>query len=55
MIVWMDVEKGRVLLSTSDLEPEPGGDMLKEPLKVYEKAEEMAARYRQHVLSQQVE
>ena len=54
MIVWMDVEKGRVLLSTSDLEPEPG-DMLKQPLKVYEKAEEMAARYRQHVLSQQVE
>lgn len=50
MIVWMDVEKGRVLLSTSDLEPEPG-DMLKQPLKVYEKAEEMAARYRQHVLS----
>lgn len=48
MIVWMDVEKGRVLLSTSDLEPEPG-DMLKQPLKVYEKAEEMAARYRQHV------
>lgn len=54
MIVWMDVEKGRVLLSTSDLEPEPG-DILKQPLTVYKKAEEMAARYRQHVLSQQVE
>ncbi|HCF28162.1 MAG TPA: RNA-binding protein [Cyanobacteria bacterium UBA11049] len=50
MVVWMDVEKGRVLLSTSDLEPE-SGDMLKQPLKVYEKAEEMAARYCQHVLS----
>lgn len=54
MVVWMDVEKGRVLLSTSDLEPE-AGEMLKQPLKVYEKAEEMAARYRQHVLSQQIE
>ncbi len=52
MIIWMDIEKGRVSLSTSDLEPEPG-DMLKEPLKVYEKAEEMAARYYQHVLSKQ--
>jgi predicted RNA-binding protein with RPS1 domain len=52
MIIWMDVERGRVSLSTSDLEPEPG-DMLKEPLKVYEKAEEMAARYCQHVLSKQ--
>jgi predicted RNA-binding protein with RPS1 domain/uncharacterized protein YmfQ (DUF2313 family) len=52
MIIWMDVERGRVSLSTSDLEPEPG-DMLKDPLKVYEKAEEMAARYYQHVLSKQ--
>lgn len=52
MIIWMDVERGRVSLSTSDLEPE-AGDMLKEPLKVYEKAEEMAARYCQHVLSKQ--
>ncbi|WP_242055230.1 MULTISPECIES: S1 RNA-binding domain-containing protein [Nostocales] len=50
MIVWIDVEKGRVSLSTSDLETEPG-DMLTHPLLVYEKAEEMAARYYQNVLS----
>ncbi|MEO0511248.1 MAG: S1 RNA-binding domain-containing protein [Verrucomicrobiota bacterium] len=50
IIVWMDIEKGRVLLSTSDLESEPG-DMLCNPLCVYERAEEMASRYRQNVLS----
>jgi predicted RNA-binding protein with RPS1 domain len=50
IIVWMDIEKARVLLSTSDLEPEPG-DMLCNPLHVYERAEEMANRYRQNVLS----
>ncbi|WP_339378220.1 S1 RNA-binding domain-containing protein [Calothrix sp. NIES-2100] len=49
IIIWIDVEKGRVSLSTSDLEPEPG-DMLKDPLVVYEKAEEMAARYNQNVV-----
>lgn len=48
IIVWMDIEKGRVLLSTSDLEPEPG-DMLCNPLHVYERAEEMANRYRQNI------
>ncbi len=52
MIVWMDIEKGRVSLSTSDLEVEPG-DMLKEPWKVYETAEAMADRYYQNVLSKQ--
>ncbi|MBD1897233.1 S1 RNA-binding domain-containing protein [Coleofasciculus sp. FACHB-129] len=45
MIIWMDVEKNRVSLSTKALEPEPG-DLLKNPQKVYEKAEEMAANYR---------
>jgi small subunit ribosomal protein S1 len=40
----MDVEKVRVSLSTKALEPEPG-NMLKNPQKVYEKAEEMAAKY----------
>ncbi|MFE1745076.1 S1 RNA-binding domain-containing protein [Coleofasciculus sp. H7-2] len=49
MIIWMDVEKGRVSLSTKALEPEPG-DMLKNPQKVYEKAEEMAAKYREQML-----
>ncbi len=52
IIVWMDIETGRISLSTSDLEVEPG-DMLKEPWKVYETAEEMAARYIQNVLSKQ--
>lgn len=52
MILWMDIEKGRVSLSTSDLEVAPG-DMLKEPWKVYETAEEMAGRYYQNVLSKQ--
>ncbi|MEH1800116.1 MAG: S1 RNA-binding domain-containing protein [Nostoc sp.] len=52
MIVWIDVEKGRVSLSTSDLETEPG-DMLRDPLGVYEKAEEMADEYYQKVLSKQ--
>lgn len=44
IIVWMDIEKRRVLLSTSDLEPEQG-DMLCNPLHVYQRAEEMANRY----------
>lgn len=47
IIVWIDVEKGRVSLSTSDLETEPG-DMLRDPLLVYGKAEEMAAKYEPH-------
>ncbi|MBD1879416.1 S1 RNA-binding domain-containing protein [Coleofasciculus sp. FACHB-T130] len=45
MIISMDAEKDRVSLSTKALEPELG-DMLKNPQKVYEKAEEMAAKYR---------
>ncbi|BBD70958.1 ribosomal protein S1 [Nostoc commune NIES-4072] len=49
IITWIDVEKGRVSLSTSDLEVEPG-DMLKDPLRVYEKAEEMAAKYYQKIV-----
>ncbi len=39
MIVSMDIERGRVSLSTSELEVEPG-DMLKQPWKVYETATE---------------
>ncbi len=49
IIVWMDIEKVRVLLSTSDLEPEPG-DMLNNPLQVSERTEEMANRYYQNVI-----
>jgi predicted RNA-binding protein with RPS1 domain len=50
IIIDLDVERGRVTLSTKVLEPE-AGDMFKEPWKVYEKAEEMADRYHQNVLS----
>lgn len=43
-IVWIDVERRRIFLSTKALEPEPG-DMLRNPQIVYQKAEEMAAKY----------
>ena len=46
-----DAERGRISLSTKALEPEPG-DMLTDPAKVFEKAEEMAARYKQMLLEQ---
>lgn len=52
MIIDLDIEKLRITLSTSDLEVEPG-DMLSQPLKVYETAELMAERYYQNVLSKQ--
>jgi predicted RNA-binding protein with RPS1 domain len=51
IIVSLNVEKGRISLSTSILEPE-AGDMLREPYRVYEKAEEMADRYHRNVLSE---
>lgn len=44
MIINQDKEKGRISLSTKTLEPEPG-DMVRNPDLVYEKADEMAARY----------
>ncbi|MBD1832594.1 S1 RNA-binding domain-containing protein [Cyanobacteria bacterium FACHB-472] len=44
MILDVDTERNLISLSTKALEPEPG-DMLKNPQKVYEKAEEMAAKY----------
>ncbi|WP_343277552.1 S1 RNA-binding domain-containing protein [Kamptonema sp. UHCC 0994] len=52
MILDVDVLRGRILLSTKQLEPEPG-DMLKNPQLVYEKAEEMAAKYRQQMQERQ--
>lgn len=52
MIIDLDAERGRISLSTKQLEPEPG-DMVKNPQLVYEKAEEMAERYRQQLLQQQ--
>jgi len=52
MIIDLDAERGRISLSTKQLEPDPG-DMVKNPQVVYDKAEEMAAKYREQVLSQQ--
>lgn len=46
MIIDLDAERGRISLSTKQLEPEPG-DMLKNRDLVFEKAEEMAASYRE--------
>ncbi|HBR00687.1 MULTISPECIES: S1 RNA-binding domain-containing protein [unclassified Roseofilum] len=51
MIIDLDAERGRISLSTKQLEPEPG-DMVKNPDLVYDKAEEMAERYRQKLRAQ---
>mmetsp|Transcript_20764 Transcript_20764/g.65720 ORF Transcript_20764/g.65720 Transcript_20764/m.65720 type:complete len:167 (+) Transcript_20764:788-1288(+) len=48
MILSQDRERGRISLSTKKLEPTPG-DMLKDPALVYEKADEMAATFRERV------
>lgn len=53
-IVWMDVERSRILLSTKALESEPG-DMLRNPQIVYQKASEMAAKYLGQLNNQQNE
>ncbi len=45
MIIDLDFERNIISLSTKALEPAPG-DMLRNPHSVYEKAEEMAAKYR---------
>ncbi len=46
MIIDLDAERGRISLSTKQLEPEPG-DMINNRDRVYEMAEEMAAKYRE--------
>lgn len=51
MIIDLDAERGRISLSTKQLEPEPG-DMLKNRELVFEKAEEMAEKYRQKMLQE---
>jgi len=51
MIIDLDSERGRISLSTKALEPEPG-DMLSDPQKVFNKAEEMAAKYKQMLFEQ---
>jgi small subunit ribosomal protein S1 len=48
MIIDLDAERGRISLSTKQLEAEPG-DMVKDPQLVYDKAEEMAAKYREQL------
>ncbi len=48
MIIDLDAERGRISLSTKQLEPEPG-DMIKNRDLVYDKAEEMAAKYREQM------
>jgi small subunit ribosomal protein S1 len=53
MIIDLDAERGRISLSTKQLEPEPG-DMVKNPQVVYDKAEEMAAKYREQLRLKQL-
>lgn len=45
IITYLDVEKGRVGISTKELESQPG-DMLKDPILVYQNAEAMIQKYR---------
>ncbi|KAF6002903.1 ribosomal protein S1 [Cyanidiococcus yangmingshanensis] len=52
LVVSQDREKGRVSLSTKVLEPEPG-DMLRSPQLVYERAAEMAERYRERIAEEE--
>ena len=51
MIIDLDAERGRISLSTKQLEPEPG-DMLKNRDIVFEKADEMAEKYRRKLLAE---
>jgi small subunit ribosomal protein S1 len=50
MIIDLDAERGRISLSTKQLEPEPG-DMIKNREQVYEMAEEMAQKYREMLIA----
>ena len=52
MIIDLDAERGRISLSTKQLEPEPG-DMIKDRQLVYDQAEEMAAKYREQMRAKQ--
>ncbi len=49
MIIDLDAERGRISLSTKQLEPDPGA-MVKDPKLVYDSAEIMAAKYREQML-----
>lgn len=48
MIIDHDKVNGRIALSTKTLEPEPG-DMLKDPARVFELADETAAKYHERM------
>merc|ERR1719230_1833209 len=48
MVISQDKGKGRVALSTKTLEQEPG-DMIKDQEKVFEHAEETAAKYQERI------
>ncbi|KOR35797.1 MULTISPECIES: 30S ribosomal protein S1 [Planktothricoides] len=52
MIIDLDAERGRISLSTKQLEPE-AGDMVKNRQLVYDKAEEMAAKFREQMMAAQ--
>jgi small subunit ribosomal protein S1 len=52
MIIDLDAERGRISLSTKQLEPEPG-DMINNRDLVYDKAEEMAEKYREKMRAAQ--
>jgi len=48
MVLSYDANRGRVSLSTKKLEGEPG-DMLRDPAKVFDNAEQMASQFRERV------
>ncbi|GAB4218323.1 MAG: 30S ribosomal protein S1 [Synechococcales cyanobacterium] len=50
MIIDLDAERGRISLSTKQLEATPG-DMTRDPQLVYAGAEDMAAKYREQLLA----
>ncbi len=50
MIIDLDADRGRISLSTKQLEPEPGA-MVKNPQLVYDQAEEMAAKFREKMMA----
>lgn len=48
MVLSQDRDRGRMSLSTKKLEPNPG-DMLRDPQKVYDHADEMAKAFRERL------
>ena len=51
MVISQDKSKGRVALSTKTLEQEPG-DMIKNQEKVFENAEDTAAKYQERIAAE---